>query len=246
MSAGPRLVHSLQDGYQDRVEAFFEPQLAALDLREGQIKRQTSLDKLHRDLDKVNDALTDPSSFGTLRLKMDLGGRMIATTADDAQIEAGILPLLLQRKEMIIERISELGGIQSIKNIRDLISQVDDNGVREELLNQVEELETNAQQYETEASKLQAQREQIEEDIKTQHAATMLSVEAFERRSKVYQSFLERESVASIVGAFLLLALALTIVLAMFVDITPSDVVTNSFLLILGYFFGQTVLRANR
>ena len=62
-------------------------------------------------------------------------------------------------------------------------------------------------------------------------------------RSEVWRSFLERESVATIVGAILLVTLTVTLVTAMFIGTAASDVVSSSFLLILGYFFGQTASR---
>jgi uncharacterized membrane protein len=71
-----------------------------------------------------------------------------------------------------------------------------------------------------------------------------LKIEIRERRSAIYRSFLERESVASVVGAMLLLALATTLIVAMFTHAATSEVITNAFLLILGYFFGQATTRS--
>ncbi len=62
-------------------------------------------------------------------------------------------------------------------------------------------------------------------------------------KAEIRQSWLYRENIASIVGAILLLIFAATLVVAMFVGTTATDVVTNAFLLILGYFFGQSVAR---
>jgi uncharacterized membrane protein len=70
-----------------------------------------------------------------------------------------------------------------------------------------------------------------------------LQLEIDERRSAIRRSWIERESIASIVGAFLLLTLGLTLVVAMFTGTAPTEVVTSGFLLILGYFFGQATSR---
>ena len=70
-----------------------------------------------------------------------------------------------------------------------------------------------------------------------------LQIELRERRSAIYRSFLERESVASVVGAFLLLALGVTLIIGMFTHVAASEIITSSFLLILGYFFGQASTR---
>jgi hypothetical protein len=69
----------------------------------------------------------------------------------------------------------------------------------------------------------------------------MLRVQIMERKYEVWRGFLARESVATIVGAILLLSLALAVTLAMFMAIQVTDIVANSFLIVLGYFFGQIV-----
>jgi hypothetical protein len=58
-------------------------------------------------------------------------------------------------------------------------------------------------------------------------------------RSETLQSFLARESVATIVGGFLLILIALVLLIAMFFKLTAPEIINNSFLVILGYFFGQ-------
>jgi hypothetical protein len=204
-----------QEQYEKIRSRFYEPQLAALGLGIDQLRGQP-LEILHRRLESVNDAISDPSSFGVLRVKFTAdAGVVIATSADESHVEVSALPILLERKRMIVERIADLGGAEKIENIRDV----------------------------EEVTALQAHQARAEEDLKIQRGATMLQIEAFERKSQVWQSFLERESIASIVGAVLLVALAVTLVMAMFIGTNPSEVVTNSFLIILGYFFGQTTSR---
>ena len=66
-----------------------------------------------------------------------------------------------------------------------------------------------------------------------------LAVELKERKSAIYRSWLERESVASIIGALLLLSLGTALIISMFTHTIAPEIVTSSFLLILGYFFGQ-------
>lgn len=63
-------------------------------------------------------------------------------------------------------------------------------------------------------------------------------------RTEMWQSFLARESVATIVGGFLLILITVVLFIAMFFKLATSDVITNSFLIILGYFFGQATSRA--
>ncbi len=62
-------------------------------------------------------------------------------------------------------------------------------------------------------------------------------------RTRIWQTRLSRDSIAAIVGGVLLIALATATIVAMFTDTEVTDVVQNSFLLILGYFFGAAVGR---
>ncbi len=70
-----------------------------------------------------------------------------------------------------------------------------------------------------------------------------LQLEVAERKAAIRRSWLERESVASMIGAFLLLALGIALIVARFIGATPPEIVTTAPLLILGYFFGQTTNR---
>jgi hypothetical protein len=56
-----------------------------------------------------------------------------------------------------------------------------------------------------------------------------------------WRELLEKESVATIVGAYLLVLLSGVIVISMFTKTQLTEIVTSSFLLVLGYFFGHGV-----
>jgi hypothetical protein len=64
-------------------------------------------------------------------------------------------------------------------------------------------------------------------------------LEVFERRSRVWQSFLERQSVATMIGAFLLIAIFVFIATSTLLGKPVPELVSNAFLVILGYFFGN-------
>jgi uncharacterized membrane protein len=59
-------------------------------------------------------------------------------------------------------------------------------------------------------------------------------------KSDLRRSWFERESMASIVGALLLMVLGATVVISMSTHTAASQIVTSSFLIVLGYFFGQS------
>lgn len=58
-------------------------------------------------------------------------------------------------------------------------------------------------------------------------------------RSEMWQSWFARESVASIIGGFLLALITIVFLVAMFFKVVIPDIISNGFLVILGYFFGQ-------
>jgi hypothetical protein len=54
---------------EEVVHQYFEPQLARLGLSVEQIERQ-DLDELNQSLIKVNEAISHPDNFGTVKLKV--------------------------------------------------------------------------------------------------------------------------------------------------------------------------------
>jgi hypothetical protein len=66
-----------------------------------------------------------------------------------------------------------------------------------------------------------------------------------ERRWVVWRHLLARDSMATLIGAFLILLFGVTIVGAMILRIPVTDIVSNSFWLVLGFFFGQGARRSN-
>jgi hypothetical protein len=61
--------------------------------------------------------------------------------------------------------------------------------------------------------------------------------------AKVWQALLTKEWVATIVGSLILVLFAGSVVWAMFSHTQVTEIVSNAFLVLLGYFFGQTVAR---
>lgn len=64
-------------------------------------------------------------------------------------------------------------------------------------------------------------------------------IDGLERKSKIWLSFLQRESAASIIGGIVLLMLTVSLISGMIFG-RESQILSNGFLVILGYFFGQS------
>lgn len=110
-----------------------------------------------------------------------------------------------------------------------LEDRVSDLDVREEL----SELLTEVQRRQSELDDvLKAASEVQDHEIR--------KVEVQERRWKMWWGLLQREPVAVLVGALLLVGFSGVIVVAMWTHTSVPEVVVNMVLLILGFFFGQT------
>jgi uncharacterized membrane protein len=228
------------------VRQFFEPQLRALGLTTKQIEEQ-DLPELESSRERINDAIANPDSFGKVRLSLGVSsGRvtaLIAARESDAIIERGVLPILLEQKALILDRIKELRSEQQLTDLRaDVVDKVEDPQVREQMLNIV-----NSRFEEERAAResLDRERAKVEDErVAVWEREQRVRIELRERRWAIYRSFIARESMASVIGAILLLALAAVLIVGMFTHTSPPAVVTNAFLLILGYFFGQTTTQA--
>jgi hypothetical protein len=223
------------------VRTSFEPQLERLGLSVEQIETQ-NLDELNESLAKVNDAISHPENFGTLKLMFTGQASVILTARQEAHIEIGILPLLLERKSLILNRIKSLVGERRITSLHDLVTTVPDPELRAKIESELSLIaEQSRRLAEQESAVAQSQAEQI---TKRDEAVATLRAELFERRLRAWTGFFARESMATYVGAFLLIVLTFVQVAAMFLGATyKSEIISNAFLLLLGYFFGQSVAR---
>ncbi|HEY9699365.1 MAG TPA: hypothetical protein V6D10_19055 [Trichocoleus sp.] len=239
MAIGENIKSRYRKSLEEQVQVFFESQLKELGLVQEQIESQ-SLDELRQSLETVNEALKHPESFGTLSFKFSAdAGLILSSSKGDAHFERGILQILLCRKRFILERIRTLTASEKIASIEDLINnKVNDDDVRIELNKEVADLKSEAQQLREQSKEVE--QEQTQEVIKTQTELERLKMELFERRSKVWFTLLERESAATLLGGFLLLIILVAHITAIFSKFSMPEILNNAFLIILGYFFGQS------
>jgi hypothetical protein len=242
MAARPSTSSRLLD-VDRQLHEWFEPRLRKIGLGADQIAEQ-DLPQLKTSLEKVNDAIAHPDSFGKFSVTFSTNGPVVVARTD-GHIELGILPLLLERKGQILERIAALQPEQKLSELReDIATTIEDSAARDQLIETIdrrfEEQRAMREDLDREQALLQkASAEAREKELWQQ-------IKILERKAAVYQSFLERESVASVVGAILLLILGIAVIVAMFVHVSAPDVVSNAFLLILGYFFGTAVIREKK
>jgi predicted nucleotide-binding protein len=149
--------------YLDQARLFHEPHLAAQGLSENTINDQT-LQQLQDSLAKVDIIISHPEQFGFFRIKVTAEGTSILVKNQaEAQIEIGILPLLLQRKQLIIERIKELSGGRKIQSLQELIEHVSDEAVRSRLSEELKTLIQHNQDLTEKAKAAAREAEQLRE-----------------------------------------------------------------------------------
>jgi hypothetical protein len=221
----------LSSNVDEVAQRIFEPRLEKLGLSASNIESQT-LEQLGKSLDKINELIKHPEQLGEARLKVSGKLTILVATEHESQISVGALPTLLSRKELIIERIGALGGARAISSIRDLVDQLNDADVKVRLANELDELEE--QRIAIDAARTELRRQEMA--TQSQERLLVLKTEA---RSRLFKEYVARESVASIVGGLLLILFGISLVVAMFTALESSEIVVNSFLIILGYFFGQ-------
>ncbi|WP_431902565.1 hypothetical protein [Nonomuraea sp. bgisy101] len=231
MSRAPDVAVSQLANYLETARAYYEPQMKLMGLGHQEIEQQ-SLTELKDSLDRVNRAISHPSQFGTLALKLTTSaGAIIARAGAEATVTIGALPILLERKRSIIDRIRVLYPQEQLEDVQEIVNQkVDDPVVRDELYSMISSLMAEQRFLEEQSAATQS----------TDMDMALKDIEISERKWRMRWSFLEREPVAILIGAVLLILLGLALIVAMFTSTRTPEVVTSAFLLILGFFFGQT------
>jgi hypothetical protein len=219
--------------------SFVEEVLDDLGLSNARIQAQ-AVEELEESLRKIDSAIDDPDSLAVVEIHTS---RIWTRHEVRTWKQYSIVSILLEKKQLILSRIADIATEEQIKGLRSEVSQVSNDDQRNRLLERIDELEAKMAQQEELDRQVRERRKQESSEANRATLALELDMQRLERRSRVYQSFLARESVATIVGALLLVGLTVALVVAMFIHTAVPELLANSFLIILGYFFGQTTSR---
>jgi hypothetical protein len=128
----------------EQANQFFEAQLEAIGLGRDQIEQQSIAD-LEDSLVRVDDALRAPESFGVIRLRLEnaVTGFVIVKSDSAALFERGVVPLLLERKRAIVDRLRRLRAERTITNLSELIDSIADQRLQERLRTELEATRQN-------------------------------------------------------------------------------------------------------
>ncbi|WP_329349388.1 hypothetical protein OG226_17400 [Streptomyces sp. NBC_01261] len=149
----------------------------------------------------------------------------------DVKERGMIRQYLTRRRENIILRLWEHTYKKSASSLKELIDNLPDDEQRRLLEAELEDLQRDTFKLQAESRQVIARRERDD---------AILRAELMERKWEVWSKILARESVATFAGSLLLVGLAVTLIVAMFTKTQTSEIITNSFLIVLGYFFGHS------
>ena len=245
MGYGPEAVADMRRAkkLQQEREQLFEKRFKQFGLDEETIFSGSEQD-LERVIDQIDELvtlhrrgmLTDKEILGT-RQGLLLGGiepSTMARAADD------FLRALLERKELALERMRELKTNAQVKTLNKIAGNIPESPEKRE----IEAGLAGLQEQNAELSQRLEEVGRAREDASRR--ASIADMERYERKAKVWLTFLERESVASIIGAVLLLGLTTTVIVSAFTGTITPELLNNAFLIVIGYFFGQSTSRGGR
>lgn len=222
-------------------------QLTEMNLSRAAIDTQ-SKDELRASLKRVDGLLQDPSPLKTYSINTSTDPATITEgIAPDAGAVAEPRPLLLARRDSILARLQQIAAdnrseLAQRKSQPSLEAEDKQRIEEEEELLESDEADLREQRMTTEG---QLDQRELARQLQANEREKRLELLAYQVRAEIrnawWRTRFGRDSIANIVGAVLLIALAITVIVAMFTETVTTDVVQNSFLLILGYFFGAAV-----
>jgi hypothetical protein len=152
------------------LRTFFLEQLKNLRLTTEQINIQNS-EQLVTSLETVNDAIERADSFGVFSFSIGAeGSAVIVASKTKSHVEMGILPLLLEAKKLILERLAELRKQEHIENLEQLVCRVSDDSLREKLFLELNNLNSQLILWRNKFEELEKQQIQEIDTLQTDSA----------------------------------------------------------------------------
>jgi hypothetical protein len=160
----------LEESIENLASTFFGTNLRTLKLEPGQIQEQT-VPELEESLKTIDDAMRHPEQFGTLRIKLGAEtGAVIAKNNSESHIEMGVLPILLKRKAMILDRIKLLRPVDQLAHLKSAILEtIKDEEVRETVFRVLDAQEERQQKI---ASHLEKETKDVDEALEVERQST--------------------------------------------------------------------------
>ncbi|MCE0768114.1 hypothetical protein LWC35_35250 [Pseudonocardia kujensis] len=244
MGYGPKAIAEMREyaERERRSNLVYAKRLESLGLDSATVSTM-SMAQLNESL-SVIDATIDSYRKG-IQDELDIrrGGdprtREDSVLAEKLKFSNGFLRYLLAVKEDILERRQVLQAAAHADQLDKIATDVPESPAKDEL----EAAIASLREENSDLARKLAEIEQAREEVAK--VAAMTDIDRYERKAKVWRSFLERESVASILGSIILAGLTITMIIAMFIDRPVPELLSNTFLVVIGYFFGQAASKSS-
>ena len=219
------------------LERLFEAQLKAIGLADEQLSKQ-GLSELRDSLEVINDGIRNPGSFGSLSLRLDArAGFIVTSVGGESHIQIGVLPFLLKKRRYVRERLRAIEASEEVISLRENLQKESDEIVRRSLSEKINWLEKEVEKWTNKSE--QIAKIDLAQSLEAEAKRASIAADLFESRSRVWQQFLARESVATIMGSVLVLSITICLLLTGFFNYALPEIIKNAYLVMLGYFFGQ-------
>jgi septal ring factor EnvC (AmiA/AmiB activator) len=205
--------------------------LMNLGLSKAHISEQT-IKELNQSLSRIDGYITRPKSF----LKQNFRD----TVNSETDFKLYILPILLERRRLILENYDELVGRIKNYDLRVLIKRISDTNVKSSIDKILNDLQKKNLILKKEYQKIEKARQDIYFE---QQKFSSMRKESRENINKTSKFIHARESVITWIMGTLLILIALVIAIAPFANTPVPDILTSTFLIILGFFFGHGIGR---
>ena len=205
--------------------------LLDLGLGKDQISHQ-GIKELNQSLHRIDSCILHPESFLQQKFKDTIN------SVTDFKLK--IVPILLERRIFVLESIDELVSTRKIYDLRRLAKKIPDVRVKSSLEKSLDDLQKKDSLLKKEYQKLEKLRLNIYSE---QQKFSSIFKELTETRDKTSKYFQGRESITTLIMGILLILITSLFVIAPFTSIQVPDILSSTFLIILGFFFGQTIGR---
>ena len=222
---------ALNDKAQIALLKKIDSRLMDLGLGKDQISQQ-SLKELNQSLHRIDSCIVRPKSFLQQKFK--------ETINSETDFKLKIVPILLERRIFVLESIDELVSKRKIYDLRGLVERMPDISLKSSMEKNLDDLQIKNSFLKKEYQKLEKLRLNIYSEQQKFSSIFKELPERIDKKSKYFQS---RESITTLMMGILLILITSLIAISSFVNIQVPDILNGTFLIILGFFFGQTIGR---
>lgn len=205
--------------------------LMDLGLSKAHISQQT-IKELNQSLSRIDGYIARPKSF----LKQNFRD----TVNSETDFKLYILPVLLERRRLVLENYDELVGRIKNYDLRLLIKRISDTNVKSSIDKILNDLQKKNLILKKEYQKIEKARQDIYFE---QQKFSSMRKESSENINKTSKFFHARGSVITWIMGTLLILIALVIAISPYANTPVPDILISTFLIILGFFFGHGIGR---